>query len=437
MAPPPVLPYRVRLNDDRARPRLVAPPLCNPGFALTLHLPHGQSLTLGGPTLVMGIVNVTPDSFSDGGRFADVEAAVFHGVRLVDEGAAILDVGGELTRPTAEPVAADVEKARVLPVVAALAAGVAAPISIDTYKASVAAAAIEAGASIVNDVWGFQRDADMARVVAATGAAAVLMHNRAAVDPAIDIVADMLAFLSRSIDIALAAGVAEDKLWVDPGFGFGKTPEQNLIAVRRLGALKALGRPVLLGVSRKSTIGRVTGQTVAADRLAGSIAAGLAGVAAGADVLRVHDVAPHIQALKSMAGDRGRPTMSGTNAGAIQRGRIFVDRLRLHAFHGHFAHERKYGQMFEIDLELVVDLVEAAAGDDLKATVDYGKVTAITRQAFCGAPRTLVEAAALDVAPGAAQGVRAHRVGQGAGRQGRAADRRAAQGGRGRDRGRA
>ena len=308
MAPDPVSPYRVRSNDDRARPRLGASPLRNPGFALTLHLPHGQSLTLGGPTLVMGIVNVTPDSFSDGGRFVDVEEAVVHGVRLVDEGAAILDVGGESTRPTAEPVPADMEKARVLPVVAALAAGVATPISIDTYKATVAAAAIESGASIVNDVWGFQRDADMARVVAATGAAAVLMHNRAAVDPALDIVADMLAFLSRSIDIALAAGVAEDKLWVDPGFGFGKTPEQNLIAVRRLGALKALGRPVLLGVSRKSTIGRVTGQTVAAERLAGSIAAGLAGVAAGADALRVHDVAPHIQALKMWrAIAEGRP----------------------------------------------------------------------------------------------------------------------------------
>ena len=246
----------------------------------------------------MGIVNVTPDSFSDGGRYADVDAAVFHGVRLVEEGAAILDVGGESTRPNAAPVAADEEKGRVLPVVAALARRVATPISIDTTKARVATAAIEAGASIVNDVWGFQRDPDMARVVAATGAAAVLMHNRATVDPELDIVADMLAFLSRSIETALAAGVAEDKLWVDPGFGFGKTPEQNLVAVRRLGALKALGRPVLLGVSRKSTIGRITGQPAAADRLAGSIAAGLAGVAGGADVLRVHDVAPHVQALK-------------------------------------------------------------------------------------------------------------------------------------------
>ena len=275
---------------------------------MILNLPHGHSLTLGGPTLVMGIVNVTPDSFSDGGRFADVATAVAHGERLVAEGAAILDVGGESTRPRAEPVAESEEKARVLPVVAGLAGRVAAPISIDTYKASVAAAAIAAGASIVNDVWGLQRDPDMARVVAATGAAAVLMHNRVGIDPDLDIVADMLAFLSRSIDIALAAGVAEDRLWVDPGFGFGKTPAQNLVAVRRLAELKALGRAVLLGVSRKSTLGLVAGQPIAADRLAGSIAAGLAGVAAGADVLRVHDVAPHVEALKVWrAIEEGRP----------------------------------------------------------------------------------------------------------------------------------
>ena len=173
-----------------------------------------------------------------------------------------------------------------------------APISIDTYKARVAAAAIEAGASIVNDVWGFQRDADMPRVVAANGAVAVLMHNRDSIDPDIDILADILAFLSRSIDVALAAGVAEDRLWVDPGFGFGKSPAQNLQAVRRLGELKALGRPVLLGVSRKSTIGWITDQTIAAERLAGSLAAALIGVANGAAVVRAHDVAPHVQALK-------------------------------------------------------------------------------------------------------------------------------------------
>jgi dihydropteroate synthase len=265
---------------------------------VTIVLPHGKSLTLGAPMPVMGIVNVTPDSFSDGGAFADVEAALAHGERLTAEGAAILDIGGESTRPGAAPVTAEEEMARVIPVVAGLSRRVATPISVDTYKARVAAAAIEAGASIVNDVWGFQRDAEMARVVAATGAVAVLMHNRASIDPAIDILAEILAYLSRSIELALAAGVAEDRLWVDPGFGFGKSPAQNLQAVRRLGDLKALGRPVLLGVSRKSTIGRITGQTIAAERVAGSLAAALIGVANGAAVIRAHDVAPHVQALK-------------------------------------------------------------------------------------------------------------------------------------------
>jgi dihydropteroate synthase len=265
---------------------------------VTLSLPHGKSLTLGALVPVMGIVNVTPDSFSDGGAFADVEAAVRHGERLAAEGAAILDIGGESTRPGAAPVGAEEEMARTIPVVADLSRRVRTPISIDTYKARVAAAAIEAGASIVNDVWGLQRDPDMARVVAANGAVAVLMHNRATIDPAIDILADILAFLSRSIDLALAAGVAEDRLWVDPGFGFGKSPAQNLQAVRRLRELDTLGRPVLLGVSRKSTIGRLTGQTVAAERVAGSLAAALIGVANGAAVIRAHDVAEHVQALK-------------------------------------------------------------------------------------------------------------------------------------------
>jgi dihydropteroate synthase len=253
---------------------------------VTLSLPHGKSLTLGTRVPVMGIVNVTPDSFSDGGAFADVEAAVVHGERLIAEGAAILDVGGESTRPGAAMVGADEEIARTIPVVAGLSRRVATPIS------------IEAGASIVNDVWGFQRDADMARVVAANRAGAVLMHNRASIDPAADILADILAFLSRSIDLALAAGVAEERLWVDPGFGFGKTPAQNLQAMRRLGELKTLGRPVLVGVSRKSTIGLITGQTIAAERIPGSLAAALIGVANGAAIVRAHDVAQHVQALK-------------------------------------------------------------------------------------------------------------------------------------------
>jgi dihydropteroate synthase len=265
---------------------------------LTLLLPHGKSLTLGSPIPVMGIVNATPDSFSDGGAFASADEAAAHGERLAAEGAAILDVGGESTRPGASAVAAEEETARVVPVIAALHSRLALPISVDTSKARVAAAAIAAGASIVNDVWGFQRDREMARVVADCGAAAALMHNRASVDPGLDIVADILDFLSRSIDIALAAGVAQQRLWVDPGFGFGKTPAQNLQLIRRLRELAALGRPVLLGVSRKSTIGMITGQKAPAERVAGSIAAGLAGVANGAAILRVHDVAAHVQALQ-------------------------------------------------------------------------------------------------------------------------------------------
>jgi dihydropteroate synthase len=246
----------------------------------------------------MGIVNVTPDSFSDGGAFATPAAAAEHGERLAAEGAAILDVGGESTRPGASAVTAEEEISRVVPVIAALRRRVGLPISVDTSKARVAAAALKAGASMVNDVWGFQRDREMARVVADSGAAAVLMHNRATVDPGLDIMADIRDFLSRSIDIALAAGVLEERLLVDPGFGFGKTPAQNLQLIRRLRELAALGRPVLLGVSRKSTIGWITGQKTPAERLAGSIAAALMGVANGAAILRVHDVAPHVQALQ-------------------------------------------------------------------------------------------------------------------------------------------
>jgi dihydropteroate synthase len=265
---------------------------------LILSLPHGKTLTLGSPIPVMGIVNVTPDSFSDGGVFASTAAAIAHGERLAAEGAAILDIGGESSRPGAHAVAEEEEISRVIPVIAELGRRIAPPISVDTTKARVAAAALDAGASIVNDVWGFQRDREMARVVADRGAVAVLMHNRQTIDPERDIVADILEFLSRSIDIALAAGVARERLLIDPGFGFGKTPAQNLEAVRRLREFAALGRPILLGVSRKSTIGIVTGQKIATERLAGSLAAGLVGATNGAAVLRVHDVAAHMQALR-------------------------------------------------------------------------------------------------------------------------------------------
>ncbi|WP_036790788.1 dihydropteroate synthase [Pleomorphomonas koreensis] len=249
---------------------------------------------LGRRTLVMGILNVTPDSFSDGGRFATLEAALAQARRLTNEGADILDVGGESTRPGATEVSEDEEIARVLPVIERLAGGDFPPVSIDTYKAGTAEAALQAGAAIVNDVWGLQREPDIARVAAAHGAAVVVMHNRADVDPAIDIVEDMKRFFGRSIDIARTAGIADDHIVLDPGVGFGKSFEQNLQAVARVGELKALGYPLLMGTSRKRLIGALIGaDRPVAERLHGTIASNVAAILCGADIVRVHDVAAH------------------------------------------------------------------------------------------------------------------------------------------------
>lgn len=263
-----------------------------------LTLPDGRTLALGAAPLLMGIVNVTPDSFSDGGLLPDAEAAVAHGETLAAEGAAIVDIGGESTRPGHARVDAEIELARVLPVISGLRARSGVPLSIDTYKAEVAEAALSAGASIVNDVWGAQREPAIAAVAARLGAPMILMHNRDSIDADIDIFADVLSFLGRSIAIATEAGVPRAQLVVDPGIGFGKTPQQNLALIRDLGRLNELGCPILLGASRKSTIGLVTGQTVAAERVAGSIAAHLYGVTQGAAIIRAHDVRPHADALK-------------------------------------------------------------------------------------------------------------------------------------------
>jgi len=264
-------------------------------------------LRLGERTLIMGVVNVTPDSFSDGGRWFDPDAAIAHGKRLAAEGADILDVGGESTRPGAAAVTVEEEIARVVPVIRALAASVSAPISIDTMKAPVARAALEAGASVVNDVWGFQFDPDLARVAADAGALCVLMHNRREDDASIDIFAEVCDFLSRSLDIALAAGVARERIVLDPGIGFGKTHAQSFELIRRLPELKArFALPVLLGASRKRCIGAASGVDVAAERVAGSVAAHLYGAIHGADIVRVHDVAEHRQALGVLRAIQGR-----------------------------------------------------------------------------------------------------------------------------------
>lgn len=266
----------------------------SPASALKTLLPG-----LGMRVLVMGILNVTPDSFSDGGRFEGVEAARSQADALVAEGAALVDIGGESTRPGHTPVSAEEEQARILPVIRDLAPRLAVPISVDTYKASTAAAALAAGARIVNDVWGLQREPDIARVAAAHGAPVMVMHNRETIDPAIDIVADMLRFFERSLDIARRAGIPDADIVLDPGIGFGKSWAQHLEALRRLPEVKALGFPILVGVSRKSMLGRLhDAETKPVDRLTGSLSSHVLAATLGADIVRVHDVAPHVDALR-------------------------------------------------------------------------------------------------------------------------------------------
>lgn len=219
---------------------------------------------LGRRTLIMGILNVTPDSFSDGGDFAGLEAALAHAAVLRDEGADIIDIGGESTRPTATPVATEDEIARVEPVIRALAPAIGVPISIDTYKAATAEAALAAGATIVNDIWGLQREPEIARVAAAHGAPVVVMHNRTTIDGSLDIIEDMKAFFARSITIAQAAGIADDHIILDPGVGFGKTFEQHIEAIARLDELRPLGYPLLVAcdvyrpaaIQQLETVGR-------------------------------------------------------------------------------------------------------------------------------------------------------------------------------------
>ncbi|MGE5407531.1 MAG: dihydropteroate synthase [Syntrophothermus sp.] len=250
---------------------------------------------------LMGVVNVTPDSFSDGGLYLDPDAAIAHGRRLADDGAEILDVGGESTRPGAEPVAEAEELARVVPVVAGLAGG-GARISVDTSKAAVAAAALEAGAEIVNDVTALRGDPEMAALCAERGATVVLMHmagnpRTMQLEPRYDDVVDEVgAFLAARLEAALAAGISEARVWVDPGIGFGKTAEHNFELLRRLGELRRLGRPIVVGTSRKSFIGAVDGSPPD-ERLGGTIASSVLAAAAGAEILRVHDVAEASQAL--------------------------------------------------------------------------------------------------------------------------------------------
>jgi dihydropteroate synthase len=249
----------------------------------------------------MGVVNVTPDSFSDGGLYLDPEAAIAHGRELAAAGAEILDVGGESTRPGAEPVEEAEELRRVVPVIRGL-SDLECEISVDTSKAAVAEAALDAGAEIVNDVSALRGDPEMAAVCAGRGATVVLMHMRGEPrtmqeDPRYeDVVTEVKDFLAERLEAATSAGIAEERIWLDPGIGFGKTVVHNLELLRRLGELRDLGRPLVIGTSRKSFIGKLDGSP-ASERLGGTIASSVLAAAEGAEVLRVHDVAEMRQAL--------------------------------------------------------------------------------------------------------------------------------------------
>jgi dihydropteroate synthase len=246
---------------------------------------------------VMGVLNLTPDSFSDGGRFQAFDAAVAHAKTMVAEGCDIVDIGGESTRPAAVPVPDAEELARVEPVLRELARLLDVPLSIDTYKAAVAAGAVEIGAVVINDVWGLQKDAKMAAVVAQSEAAVIITHNRAERDATVDIFADMRRFFDRSLALAVQAGIRSEAIILDPGIGFGKTSRQNIEALARIPDLKGYGFPILIGASRKAFLGSLAGDGSEAT-LVGTVAVNLAAASRGAAVFRVHDVAANVAALR-------------------------------------------------------------------------------------------------------------------------------------------
>ncbi|THF59949.1 dihydropteroate synthase [Ollibium composti] len=260
-------------------------------------LAHGRHLDLGAKAVVMGILNVTPDSFSDGGLFDAPQKAFEQARRMIDEGAAIIDVGGESTRPGAQPITAGEEQRRVLPVIEQLADEGRALISVDTFRAETARLAVAAGAHIVNDVWGLQREPGIAAVAAETGAGLVIMHTGRERDVLADVIADQTMFLGKSLEIARQAGVPDDCIVLDAGFGFAKeTAEINLELMARFDELHGLGFPLMAGTSRKRFIGTVTGRE-AADRAAGTAATSVILRLKGAHLFRVHDVAINVDAL--------------------------------------------------------------------------------------------------------------------------------------------
>lgn len=383
---------------------------------------QGRSLDCRGRHLVldrtrlMGVVNVTPDSFSDGGQFLEADRAVAQARRLVSEGADLIDIGGESSRPGARPLALEEELDRVLPVFEQL-SDLEVPLSIDTYKPQVARAAVEAGAHLINDISGGGEA--MLELAAELGVPVVVMHMQG--QPATmqrapayrDVAGEVLAFLRSRLEVARQRGV---EVILDPGIGFGKTLEHNLELLRQLPRFRALGAPLLVGLSRKSFLGKLTGRPVD-ERLAAGLAAQCHAALSGADILRVHDVAPTADALEIVEALRSR-----------ERSRIVLQKLRAKASIGVTEEERQTPQTIEVDLEVNVDIGPAASSDSLGTTLDYDRLAALVRR-VCEGERRLLERLAEDLAaavlglngvhgvrvfvskPGVAQTLEAERVG--------------------------
>lgn len=264
------------------------------GFQMDL---RGYSLPIGQRTLMMGILNVTPDSFSDGGLFTNLEEALLHAKKMVAEGADIIDIGGESTRPGAEKVGEEEELRRVMPMVKALVEALDVPISVDTYKSQVAKVALEAGAHMINDVWGLQQDDQMASVIASFGVPVCMMHNQEGTVYTEDMVDAMKKFFEKSIAMAQQAGIKDKNIVLDPGIGFGKTPEQNIHLMSRLWEFQEFGYPILLGTSRKSMIGKIL-EVEPEERIEGTLATNVMGVYQGVDIIRVHDIKENLRGIK-------------------------------------------------------------------------------------------------------------------------------------------
>lgn len=370
---------------------------------------------------MMGVLNVTPDSFSDGGRYSTVDAAVQHGLAMIADGADIIDVGGESTRPGASRVAAEEEIRRVRPVVQAL-ADAGAPVSIDTTRAAVAEAAVAVGAVMVNDVSGGLADPAMAPAIAGTDAALVLMHWRghsaamAELAQYDDVVSDVADELARRVEAALAAGVDSARLVIDPGLGFAKTAEHNWELLARLDRFVGTGVPVLVGASRKSFLGRLLADTdgtirPAAQREDATVATSLLAAQAGVWGVRVHHVRPTVDALAVHGAVAAHLPMTDAHpVTAPAPGEVSLRGLRARGYHGVLESERRDGQDFLVDATVELDIGAAAGGDDLTATIDYATLASRLVAIVGGEPVQLIETLAEALAVECLSGHRVRRA---------------------------